>query len=122
MLIAARILAAAGAASGQAPDCGNPRSTLEESQCADMAQRAVEGKLNELYQRVLTTFGDQAHVAARNKLLAAQRLWVKFRDADCAAVYENWMGGTVRKAMSSECMRKHAEQRIKELEDFGTLY
>ena len=82
----------------------------------------VEAKLNEVYQRVLKAFGDQEHAAARSKLIAAQRAWVRFREADCNAVFEKWAGGSVRTVMYIGCMQKHAEQRIKDLEDFGTIY
>jgi uncharacterized protein YecT (DUF1311 family) len=122
ILVATALLAAAGTASAQAPDCKNAMTTLEMNACAAADEKVVEAKLNEVYQRVLKSYGDQEHAAARSKLIAAQRAWVKFREADCDAVLEKWAGGSIRTQMYIGCMQNHAERRIKDLEDFGTNY
>ena len=100
-------------------DCKNAMSTPEMNECAAIEQKAVEVKLNQVYRRVIDSLGaNKDSAAAKEKLVLAQRAWVKFREADCDAVYENWAGGTIRTIMYIGCMRQHAEQRIKDLEGF----
>jgi len=100
-------------------DCKNAMSTPEINECAAAEQKAVESKLNQVYRRVIKSLEtNKDSAAAKDKLVLAQRAWVKFREADCDAVYENWAGGTIRTVMYISCMRQHAEQRIKDLEGF----
>ena len=54
----------------------------------------------------------------KKKLIVAQRAWVKFREADCAAVYAKSASGTMRTGLFIGCMQSHAEQRIKTLEAY----
>jgi uncharacterized protein YecT (DUF1311 family) len=41
-----------------------------------------------------------------------------FREADCSAAYERNASGTMRTMKYISCMQAHAEQRIKELEEY----
>lgn len=43
---------------------------------------------------------------------------MKFREADCNALYELYRDGTIRTVMYIGCMQAHAEQRIKELKEY----
>jgi len=100
-------------------DCKNAMSTPEINECAAAEQKVVETKLNQVYRRVIKSLEtNKDSAAAKDKLVLAQRAWVKFREADCDAVYENWAGGTIRTVMYIGCMQQHAEQRIKDLEGF----
>jgi uncharacterized protein YecT (DUF1311 family) len=123
-LSAAVLAAAVGSASAAALDCSNPKDTPETNQCAAIEQRAAEAKLNQTYQRVLKSLDDggKESAASKAKLVIAQRAWVKFREADCDAVFEKWAGGTIRTVMYLGCMQNHAEQRIKDLEDYAKTY
>lgn len=120
---AAALLLSAGAALA-APDCKNAMSTPDINECASIEQKAVEARLNQVYQRVLKTLDTEGKdsAATKTKLVVAQRAWVKFREADCDAVYERHAGGTIRTVMFIGCMQSHAEQRIKALEAFAEAY
>jgi len=121
---AALVLCGAAAGALAAPDCKNAMNTLEINECASIEQKAVEARLNQVYQRVLKTLDGEGRdsAATRAKLVAAQRAWVRFREADCDAVYERHAGGTIRTVMYIGCMQSHAEQRIKALEAFAETY
>jgi uncharacterized protein YecT (DUF1311 family) len=103
------------AGSSFALDCKNAVSTPEINECASIEQKKVEDKLNKVYQRVIKSV-DKAE--AKKSLVEAQRAWVKFREADCNAVYQKWIDGTIRGVMFTGCMQNRAETRIKELEDY----
>jgi uncharacterized protein YecT (DUF1311 family) len=105
-------------------DCKNAITTIQINQCASIEQKKVEKELNKVYARVMKQLkseakdplGDNKDVA--KQLRTAQRLWVKFRKADCGAIYSYYSGGTIRTAMYIGCMRSRAEQRIKELKRY----
>lgn len=110
------LAAAALGGNAMALDCSNAVSTPDINECAAREQKQVEARLNTVYQRVLKTVTDRK---VRTQFVSAQRLWVKYREADCKAVYEKYAGGTIRTVMFIGCMQNRAETRIKELEAFG---
>lgn len=106
-----------------AGNCEKAMTTLEINVCASIEQKKIEAKLNKVYQRVLKSLDQPDSPGAsysemRKSLVAAQRAWIKFREADCDAVYQKHAGGTIRTVMFIGCMQAHAEQRIKNLEDY----
>lgn len=114
----ALVLFAAGAALAQ--DCVKAISTPELNECAARQQKAVELQLNQTYQQALKSLQQpdteiDKFSAARQKLIEAQRAWVKFREADCEAVYLQHVSGSIRNLMFTGCLQKHAERRIEDL-------
>lgn len=102
-------------------DCAQAITTPEINECASIEQQEVETQLNATYQKVLA-FLDQADplikddaARAKAKLMEAQRTWIKFREADCDAVYNLNASGTIRNVMRIGCMQAHGKQRIGEL-------
>ena len=112
------LLGWAGAAA--ALDCSKAMTTPDMNECAAIDQKKADARLNQVYQRVLKSLEPDAGGAeTKKKLVEAQRAWVKFRDADCAAVYQQHIDGTIRNVMHHGCMRARTEQRIKELNEFS---
>ena len=106
-------------------DCNKADNTIEINQCAQIRQAKTDEELNGAYQRVLTMLDginkepdNRIKTDLKAGLIKSQRLWVKFREADCANVYDFWSNGTIRSVMYSDCMRGRAEQRIKELDEY----
>jgi len=60
---------------------------------------------------------EQKFEKAKVSLIQVQRLWIKFRDADCSAQNEA-LGGTQVAPMFESCMEEHAETRKKQLQEF----
>jgi len=115
-------LTAQSGASGE-QDCNKALTTMDINECASIEQAKVEKKLNSTYQRALKSLSgpgtDRAHSAKmKTSLVAAQRAWIKFREADCNAQYVKHAGGTIRTVVYIGCMQQHAAQRIKDLEDY----
>ena len=112
------------AASAHALDCANAVSTVDMNDCAKQEQQQVEKQLNDVYRRVLAEtpakVGGVKPAKPKDSLVAAQRLWVKFREADCKAVLDLWSDGSIRNLQYLACMRDHAQLRIKQLEAFKT--
>ena len=112
------------ATSAHALDCANAVSTVDMNDCAAQEQQQVEKQLNDAYRRVLAEtpakVGGAKPAKPKDSLVAAQRLWVKFREADCKAVLDLWSEGSIRNLQYLGCMRDHAQVRIKQLEAFKT--
>ncbi len=106
-------------------DCNKAISTPDINECARIEQEKVEKTLNEVYRRVLKQVEQigknpesERQADFKKTFIEAQRLWVKFREADCQNVYKFWSGGTIRGLMYISCMQSRAEQRIKELGEY----
>ncbi len=104
-------------------DCDKVMTTPDINACAKQDQERVEVELNRVYQKVMKSLSKpdtdlESHSETKATLRKAQRLWIKFREADCDAVYLQHMSGTIRTVMHIGCMQSHAEQRIKELQAF----
>ncbi|MCO4848720.1 MAG: DUF1311 domain-containing protein [Yoonia sp.] len=53
-----------------------------------------------------------------DKLLAAQRAWIAFRDANCASDYAVWGAGTMRQIMGASCHLQMTAERAIALHDY----
>lgn len=104
-------------------DCSKASNTIEINECASIEQKKGETRLNAVYQRVMKYLDKQIadgdlDKASKTTLIEAQRAWIKFREADCNAVYQYHIAGTIRGVMSINCMKTHTERRIKDLEEY----
>jgi uncharacterized protein YecT (DUF1311 family) len=104
-------------------DCATAMADPDINECAarDLAQ--ADATLNRVYRETLASLAELAAgnpdaKDARKQLVEAQRLWVKFRESDCDAVFTLNQGGTIRTAMYYGCMTQHAELRTKQLREF----
>ena len=102
-----------GGASAQALDCANATTTPDMNECAARTQKAAEANLNATYSRVLKTVTERK---VRTQFVAAQRLWIKYREADCKTVQALYGTGTIRTVMYLGCLQNRAETRTRELE------
>lgn len=104
-------------------DCENALTTRDMEQCIAIESDKAEAALNQTYQRLVKqlTHPDTEHenyTEYRKKLLDAQRAWIKFRDADCDALYALNSSGSMRNIVYLSCKQQRAEQRTKELEGY----
>lgn len=111
-------------------DCANAISTPDINTCTKIELDKQELKLNQTYQRVLSMFdavskapnqgADKSKL--KKQLIEAQRLWVRFRKADCDTTYTFWSDGTIRGAMYLSCMIEKTNTRIQDLEAYEQTY
>jgi uncharacterized protein YecT (DUF1311 family) len=93
---------------------GMPDSTLAVSECLMMVHTTWDINLNRIYQ---TTLSGQSP-STRTLLRAAQRTWVTGRKADCDAVYEANIGGSIRTIAYASCMVDATRERYNWLARF----
>ncbi len=123
MKISWLLLAIIAASPAVASDlCDKAVTTIEINQCGQSEHQIADKKLNAAYQaalkRIQSLSDAQQRKDTKQGLVEAQRLWIRFRDKDCSAVYDLWRDGTIRGAMYWGCMIGRTEQRTKELESF----
>jgi uncharacterized protein YecT (DUF1311 family) len=70
----------------RALDCNNPPDQTTMNQCADQEFKKADTELNHTYRQIEARLKDDA--GSKKLLVAAQRAWVAFRDAEC-----NFQGG-----------------------------
>jgi uncharacterized protein YecT (DUF1311 family) len=76
-------------------------STVEMNLCAEQRFEAADHALNEAYQTLLSRLDGEHRGKTREKLIAAQRLGIRFRDAECAAEESVWGGEACTRPCSS---------------------
>jgi uncharacterized protein YecT (DUF1311 family) len=82
------------------PECWPDGSAMRTGLQAGVDLKKADRELNATYQRIVKSLpDDQDDNFPKRTLIAAQREWVKFRDANCAAIGE--VSGGVRMWKSS---------------------
>ena len=122
-------LLAAPAAQAQQIDCMDPQNTNEATFCAEEAWIAADGELNLAYGLAITMakrideragLEDRVQDPPAEELLRdAQRKWIEFRDAACAAESQLAEGGTSLGLRTLTCLGRLTLRRTEDLVRFG---
>ena len=95
----------------QQPNCKSPQTTLDMNMCSSQEFQAADRKLNQVYQQLQPKLNSKQ----KQKLIVAQRSWLKFRDETCD--YE--MGqGTLAASTYGYCRARVTKERVKDLERY----
>ncbi|HEV7317261.1 MAG TPA: lysozyme inhibitor LprI family protein [Ensifer sp.] len=95
--------------------CADASDQATMNACADKALKASDAELNTLYKQIQGRLKDDAD---KTKLLvAAQRAWIAFRDAECDFDSSGVSGGSVQPMIVLQCRDDLTRKRI---EDFKT--
>jgi uncharacterized protein YecT (DUF1311 family) len=95
--------------------CRNVAVTLAMENCFDSAYKAADRGLNEMYSQIVKVLQPDD----LQRLKAAQRLWIQFRDATCTAESDLYNGGTASAPAYSACLEELTRLRT---EDLKTIY
>lgn len=85
-------------------------TTVEIVECVNRATKEWDLRLNTSYKALMGRVDE----GQREPLKAAQRLWIKYRDANCTLYASR--EGTIRQIEGAECMRAMTKSRTCELE------
>ncbi len=95
-------------------NCINLGSNVEYKECAARAYEASDKKLNQVYKPILAKLKG----TEQQRLIAAQSIWIKFRDANCDfEVYQN-RDGSGYSGFLANCLERMTKARIAELENW----
>jgi uncharacterized protein YecT (DUF1311 family) len=99
------------ATTGSIPNDPCPGTTTPEvNACQKVVSDQADADLNRYYQAALKRLKQDDQELAR-RLVASQRAWIAYRDAECGAVYDNWSGGTIRTSMALRCQAQLSRLR-----------
>lgn len=85
--------------------------TVNMLNCIADEMTVQDARLNTAYSDVRSELSEQR----REALLAAQRLWISYRDANCN--FYATAGGTLAQVVSNDCFLQETIQRAAELEN-----
>lgn len=97
--------------SSEAPCRDAGGSTIIMANCFSQALEIANANL----QRTYSKLKEKLPIDDFNRLQAAQRLWLKYRDANCAAEYALYGGGTGGPVARLACLEEDTRIRTKEL-------
>lgn len=96
-------------------DCINPEDFDATWECLNKQTQEVERRLSSTYKELLGKLDKDN----KGSLVNAQRLWVKYKEADCASFAESiyMVDRMLSQAYGRQCANDHAIQREKELRE-----
>ncbi len=99
------------------PECWPDGSAMHTGLLAEEQLQKVDKELNTTYQRILKSLPpDEEDEYPKRALIAAQRQWVKYRDAECTSISESRGGVRMWKSANTRvCEADMTEKRTQEL-------
>ncbi len=94
--------------------CGSAVTQADMNLCAADRFARSDAALNTQFRRTYNALHGRAKL-----LLTAQRAWLAFRDAECAAVTAGSVGGTIHSMDVAECRTRLTTDRIHQLADLA---
>ncbi|RCJ21994.1 hypothetical protein A6770_05050 [Nostoc minutum NIES-26] len=95
-------------------DCNNAQTQSDINRCAQLSYQSADKKLNQAYQQLLPKL-DRSR---KQKLIAAQLAWIKFRDTSCEFEKSEYEGGSIAPTIYFGCLEKTAKQRTQQLQEY----
>ncbi|MFU8787493.1 MAG: lysozyme inhibitor LprI family protein [Methylobacter sp.] len=87
--------------------------TMAMIDCMGVEYGRQDARLNKVYNELMSGLSAER----RQQLQKAQRLWLKFRDANCD-FYHDPDGGSLARVSANDCFMVATEVRARELEGF----
>ena len=91
--------------------CADAQTQAEMTQCAANAYKAADAVLNQVYPKLMALLDD----GEKAQLKAAQTAWLKYRDANCDFVADQYKGGSMRPMIYAGCLEDVTKKRTAEL-------
>src|SRR5437763_16330899 len=97
--------------SNKSEPCANAQTQADMTICWGNQYKTADAKLNQVYRQFTAKRDD----AEKTQLKPAQTAWLKFRDAKCEFVGDQYKGGTMRPMIAAICLADVTDNRTKEL-------
>ena len=108
LALAAVLFLLPGTTRSQEPDCANAADQATLNACADASLKKADAELNALYRQITGRLDPEG----RAHLVAAQRAWIAFRDAECKFAASAVEGGSAYPMVHADCLASLTEARI----------
>ena len=97
--------------------CNQQPTTVAIMNCWEKRTKVWDGRLNQAYKALTAMLQAQGATAQLADLKKAQRLWIQYRNANCA--FYGDAEGTIREVEGAECLRRMTQDRAIELQQAG---
>src|SRR5256885_12713525 len=91
--------------------CADAQTQAEMTICWDKEYKTADARLNETYRQFTSKLDDEEKAQLKN----AQLAWLKYRDANCDFVADQYKGGTMRPMIAAICLADVTNNRTTEL-------
>lgn len=109
-------------------NCANPQTQMEMTQCAGEDYDKADKELNTEYQKLRKLLAERDKAAdeggkgAVEALVAAQRAWVTYRDANCDLTGFQARGGSMEPQLVASCLAQISRDRTQELKTLAEQF
>lgn len=91
--------------------CSDADTQAEMNICAGKEYRTADAALNQTYQKLLAMLD----AAEKTQLKEVETVWIKYRDANCDFVADQYKGGSIRPMILGLCLADVTRNRTAEL-------
>ena len=112
-LLAIAAVAYAGPPQKKSEPCPNAQSQAEMNDCAGREYKRADAELNQVYQKLVAMLDADE----KTQLKAVEMTWIKYRDANCDFVADQYKGGSIRPMILGFCLADVTRDRANELKD-----
>lgn len=105
-----------GIAHAARADCDANATQTDLNLCTGAKVEAADAELNALYKQIGARLKDDPATAKR--MVAAQRAWIAFRDAECSFETAGVAGGSIEPMIHGECLIQLTEARSADFRRF----
>jgi uncharacterized protein YecT (DUF1311 family) len=111
LLVACAGFSVAGQKKESDDPCPGAQSQAEMNQCAGKAYKAADAELNQVYQKLVAMLDEEEKV----QLKTVETAWLKYRDANCEFVADQYKGGSIRPMIHAFCLADMTKNRTTEI-------
>ncbi len=102
---------ASGQGTKKPEPCANAQTQADMTICWGNQYKAADATLNQVYRQLMGKLYDDE----KNQLKAVESAWLKYRDANCEFVGDQYKGGTMRPMIEAICLVDVTKNRTAEL-------
>ncbi|MCF2151293.1 lysozyme inhibitor LprI family protein [Desmonostoc muscorum LEGE 12446] len=95
-------------------NCNNAQTQTEINECSRLSYQNADKKLNAAYQQLVPKL-DRTR---KQKLIAAQQAWIKFRDTTCEFERSEYEGGSIAPTIYFGCLENTTKDRTQQLQEY----
>jgi len=97
----------------KAKPCDDAQTQAEMNICAGNEYKKADAALNKTYQQLAAMLNDEE----KAQLKTAESAWLKYRDANCEFVADQYKGGSMRPMIAGFCLADVTNNRTTELKN-----
>ena len=102
-------------ATPQKGPCDAAMTQLDLNECYGEQFRNADAHLNKIYGSLLKQLESEKSESAIQKLQAAEKVWIRYRDLHCEAARFEFEGGSMSPMVWAQCMAMTTNHRIQEI-------